>query len=99
MVKLSNKSINGTHFQGVTINTTFKELTSKVGNPQHEYNCGEDKSNFNWTCETEDGTVFTIYDWKEYRPLKEDEVVEFHIGSHSKENSLKAFNELKKLEI
>jgi hypothetical protein len=33
--------------------------------------------------ETESGDVFTVYDWKEYRPLEEDEVIEWHVGGHS----------------
>jgi hypothetical protein len=33
--------------------------------------------------ETESGEVFTVYDWKYYRPLGEEEMVEWHIGGHS----------------
>jgi hypothetical protein len=44
--------------------------------------------------ETEDGTVFTVYDWKEYRPLKEDEEVEWHVGGYSGMNTEKALNEI-----
>jgi hypothetical protein len=48
--------------------------------------------------ETEDGEVFTIYDWKEYRPLKLDEYVVWHIGAKDKSTSNTAEDEiLKKL--
>jgi hypothetical protein len=26
---------------------------------------------------------FSVYDWKEYRPLDENEVIEWHVGGHS----------------
>jgi hypothetical protein len=63
-----------------------------------EYNTGEDKVNFEWEMETEEGEVFCIYDWKEYRPLKLDEYVIWHIGAKSKSVSNDAEDEiLKKL--
>jgi hypothetical protein len=50
--------------------------------------------------ETEDGEVFTIYDWKEYRMIDVNEKIEWHIGSFSKGNSLDAQSEvLKELSI
>ena len=33
--------------------------------------------------ENEKGEVFTVYDWKEYRVLDENELIEWHIGGHS----------------
>ncbi len=34
--------------------------------------------------ETESGDVFAIYDWKYYRKLELDEIVEWHVGAHSR---------------
>ena len=34
--------------------------------------------------ETDEGNVFTIYDWKVGRPLSIDEPVEWHIVAHSR---------------
>jgi len=83
-MKLSDKTANMTSFHGSTIKTTVRKLIEKVGQPQYGSNNGEDKTNFDWICETNLGGVFTIYDWKEYRTLDLDEVIEFHIGGHSK---------------
>jgi hypothetical protein len=47
--------------------------------------------------ETNLGGVFTIYDWKEYRPLDLDEVIEFHIGGHSKHVTEHAKEELENI--
>lgn len=85
---------NGTSFQGVTIRTTINELQTKFGEPIMFDNSGDDKVNVEWAGVTSEGYVFTIYSWKEYRPLGLDEKVEFHIGSKSSFNSKVAKSEL-----
>jgi len=80
MAKLSKHSAHGTSFYNTTITTTVNELIRVLGKPQCEFNTGEDKTNFDFVCETDNGDVFTIYDWKYYRPLDLDETIEFHIG-------------------
>ena len=77
-----------------TITTTVKALTEALGEPQYAYNTGDDKVNFEWDCETENGAVFTIYDWKEYRSLNENEPIEFHIGAFTKKEGEEAQMEL-----
>ena len=101
MAKLSNKSSIGTSFHHTTIRTTLSELRQVLGNPQIEGNDGEDKTNIDYVCENNLGDVFTIYDWKEYRPISENEVIEFHIGGknkiiteQSKEELIKQINRL-----
>jgi hypothetical protein len=94
MAKLTEKSANGTSFYDTVIRTTVNKLVEAVGKAQWENNSGDDKTNFNWICETEDGDVFTIYDWKEYRSIRLDETIEFHIGGESKSITDKAKREL-----
>jgi hypothetical protein len=93
MAKLSNKNAS-TSFHFVTIRTTVNKLSNALGEAQIIDNSGDDKVNFDWNCETEDGDVFTIYDWKEYRSISEDELIEFHIGGESKSITEKARKEL-----
>jgi hypothetical protein len=93
MAKLSNKNAS-TSFHFTTIRTTVNKLTSALGEAQSIDNSGDDKVNFDWNCETEDGDVFTIYDWKEYRSISEDELIEFHIGGENKSITEKAKKEL-----
>jgi hypothetical protein len=93
MAKLSNKN-DETSFHFTTIKTTVNKLVEVLGEPQCEDNTGEDKVNFDWNCETEDGEVFTIYDWKEYRRIYGDENIEFHIGGKDKSITEKAKKEL-----
>jgi hypothetical protein len=83
MAKLSNQSISGTSFHNSTIKASVNELIAAIGEPQYQSNDGQDKVNFEWDCETEDGDVFTIYDWKEYRSISKDEQIEWHIGGNS----------------
>ena len=93
-MKITKSSTNGTSFHDVVIKASVNDLISILGEPSYQNNTGDDKVNFEWDCETEDGDVFTIYDWKEYRPVGKDEVIEFHIGAHSKSVSNVAFDEL-----
>ena len=103
MVKKTEKSADGTSFRGTVINSTINELTRSIGEPQYDagrpnkWGCRIDKITVEWTCETKDGDVFTIYDWKEYRLFDEDEIIEFHIGGHSEEITNQALKELIRL--
>jgi hypothetical protein len=83
MAKLSFKSANGTSFYDTVITCTYNQLVQAIGVPQGSDNTGEDKVNFDWTCELNDGRVFTIYDWKEYRPISKEEIIEWHIGGNN----------------
>ena len=96
MCKKSNQSTDGTSFQNVTFKASVQQLINVFGEPTVHDNTGEDKVNFEWDMETEDGDVFTIYDWKEYRKLDLDETIEFHIGSFSKSISNIAQEEVEK---
>ena len=82
-MKQTDKSADGTSFHDHTFTATVAELRRVLGQPKFESNDGEDKVNFDWIMETEDGEPFTVYDWKEYRTLPEDEVIEWHIGGRS----------------
>jgi len=94
MAKLTNKGTNGTSFHDVTIKTTLSKLIDVLGEPQCFQNDGSDKTNVDFECETEDGDVFTIYDWKEYRPIGLNEQIEFHIGGGNKDVTYQAKREL-----
>jgi hypothetical protein len=93
-MKRTTKSSDGTSFHNVTIKTTINELVRVLGGPTYQGNDGEDKVNIEWVCETENGDVVTIYDWKEYRVLELDEKIEFHLGGHSKMHTFDGKEEL-----
>jgi hypothetical protein len=96
MAKLSDKSVNETSYHGIDIKSTLNLLRKVIGEPQDLNNTGEDKTNVDYVCETEDGDVFTIYDWKEYRKIGDDEVINFHIGAHTDRIAFNAKQELHK---
>ena len=96
MAKKTYQSTDGTSFHGVVIRASVDQLTKAFGDPSMEYNTGEDKVNFEWEMETDEGEVFTIYDWKEGRPLRLDEIVTWHIGAMNKSVSNDAERELLK---
>ena len=93
-MKKTNKSTSGTSFLGVTILTSIEQLEKINLIPVCEQNDGKDKINFEFELETESGEPFTIYDWKMYRAIERDEIIEFHIGSFTLEASERAKNEL-----
>ena len=83
-------------FHGQTITTTVNKLIQAIGEPMWENNSGEDKSNFDWEFIVDDFSVY-IYDWKEYRSIRRDELIDFHIGTETPMQSLIAKEELEKL--
>jgi len=93
MAKKTYKNVTGTSFHDVTFKATVNQLTKAFGEPD-DNNTGEDKVNFVWDMETDEGDVFTIYDWKHYRKLDLDEVIEWHIGSLSRMISWDALDEI-----
>jgi hypothetical protein len=84
MAKKTYQSTDGTSFHGVVIRATVDQLISAFGDPTIVDNTGDDKVNFEWEMETNEGEVFTIYDWKYYRLLSSDEFVTWNIGAKSK---------------
>ena len=88
-MKKTNKNSDFTSFHGTTIKTTINELVRVLGEPTYQQNTGEDKVNVEWICERENGDIITIYDWKEYRSLDVNEVIEFHLGGRG---GLSTFN-------
>ena len=94
-MKQTDKSANGTSFHNHTFTATVDDLMNVLGQPKFESNDGQDKTNFDWIMETEDGEPFTVYDWKEYRRLEEDEVIEWHIGGRSGADTEKALLEIR----
>ena len=96
MAKKTYQSTDGTSFHGVTIRASVDQLTKAFGDPTIVYNTGEDKVNYEWDMETDEGKVFCIYGWKYYRPLRSDESVEWNIGAMSKSVSYDAERELRK---
>ena len=83
-MKITTQSANGTSFHNTVINCSVATLRKVLGEPVNECNDGQDKVNFDWEMETNTGDVFTVYDWKEYRILNENEIIEWHIGGNSR---------------
>lgn len=82
-MRQTTKSAVGTSFHKTTLKCSVNTLIEILGEPMYDGNDGEDKVNFEWEMETEDGDVFTVYDWKEYRPISKNEIIEWHIGGKS----------------
>lgn len=82
-MKRSDKGVGGTSFHNHTFKASKSQLMEAIGKPDWVDETPEDKTQNEWICETDDGDVFAIYDWKEYRVYGDDEMIEWHIGGHS----------------
>jgi hypothetical protein len=85
-MKRSDKDIVGTSFYNHTFKASKAHLIEAIGEPEwteRAYQNIKDKVQNEWVCETENGDVFTIYDWKEYRTYGDDEMIEWHIGGYN----------------
>lgn len=80
----------GTSFYGHEILTSVAELREAIGIESLKQNDGKDKVNFEWMCETSEGDIFTIYDWKEYCKIKTTGQYHFHIGAKNEKVAEKA---------
>jgi hypothetical protein len=47
-----------------------------------------------WILELPDESIFTIYDWKEYKKLQMTHKIQWHIGARNTGISLEAWSEL-----
>jgi len=94
-MKTTTKEVDGTSFHDTVITCSVDTLRKVLGEPAVESNDGEDKVNFEWFMETESGDVFTVYDWKEYRSLNEDEPIEWHIGGFTQVVTEQAKHEIR----
>lgn len=93
-MKKTSKETCGTSWHGVAFEATPNQLLDILGEPAWFDNTGRDKVNFDWKMETYGGKVFTVYDWKEYRPLLPDEVISWHIGGFCEEDTKAAHKEV-----
>lgn len=91
-MKQTNQSATGTSFHHCTITATVNELTAILGEP---IKGGiEDKVTHEWEMETDEGDIFTVYDWKEYREIDPNEKINWHIGGKSAAVTIQAQTEL-----
>jgi len=77
---------------GTTLLTSVEQLRIALGDPETISNDGDDKINYEWVKAIRIDTldkeiVFTVYDWKTYRPISEVEAIDWHIGGKSKEET------------
>jgi len=78
-------SMGGTSLQGY-INATFDELFEELGAPTYDEPSGDGKVDVEWCLRFEDGTLATIYNWKDYDngvKCKSGGLYRWHIGGKS----------------
>jgi hypothetical protein len=71
--------VNGSSFKG-DVQTTYKHLVETFGEPSYIENDPDEKVSTEWQIEFDDGTVATIYDWKQYSGKPPLDRYSWHIG-------------------
>jgi hypothetical protein len=83
-----------TSFHGHVVNATKYDLEKVCGKVMYSDNDITEKVQNEWEMQAEDGTPFTIYDWKEYREYDTGETIEWHIGAENRFGAAKGYKEL-----
>ena len=69
------------------VNASYDRLIEVFGEPTYDEPSGDGKVDVEWNLEFRDGTVATIYNWKDYDGglrCKSDEAYTWHIGGKSR---------------
>jgi hypothetical protein len=93
-MKTTIKSANGTSFHGHVFVETQAKLERVLGAPHFTAPYFE-KVQAEWSFETDEGEVFTIYDWKEYAGYPANQPIEWHIGGHTAKTTARALKEVR----
>ena len=93
-MKKTKKDYCGTSFHDSTIRASINQLNDNLWKGEF-YGFGG-KVSWEWVGELKTGEVFTIYDWKEYRELNKEEVVNWHIGGFNRNVTEQAYTEIHK---
>lgn len=81
-----NVDINMTSLVGY-VNATYQQLVDTFGEPTYNGSSGEDKVDVEWHIKFDDGTVASIYNWKDYDGgdyCRSGVKYEWHIGGHAR---------------
>ena len=96
MARKTNQNPSGTSFHDTVIYTTVNELLNLFPDSYSDGDGGY-KVYHEFTLETDDGDVFTIYDWKEYEDRGKYTEIEFHIGGFNRRITEQAREELEEM--
>lgn len=78
-IKKTTKECYGC-FSNLVVKTSRMRLTKKFGKPSNINEDEDEKVQYEWNLSLSNGTLFYIYDWKEYHRISSTEVIEWHIG-------------------
>jgi hypothetical protein len=89
--RLENSSLQDHSFHGHYFETTKEDLEKVCGPVMYNDDDDSEVVQNEWEMTTEDGTTFTIYDYKEFRSYDDYEKIEWHIGTENRFGSKKAY--------
>lgn len=97
-IKIRQNPALTTAFWDDMLLTTKNTLTKVLGKPEELY---DSKTQYEWCMDLindDKSTIpFYVYDWKEPSVIGDDEIINWHIGTHTRKDSKKVYEVLKKL--
>jgi len=83
-------------FHNHDFKAALEDIEKVCGKVMYTDSDTDEQTQNEWEMQTEDGTPFTIYDFKEYRNYDKNEKITWHIGSDNRFGSKRAYEELKR---
>jgi|TARA_R100000935_G_C2706652_1_gene112417 hypothetical protein len=83
-------------FHGHDFSAAVVDIEKVCGKVMYTDNDIDEQTQNEWEMQTEDGTAFTIYDFKEYREYDSAEKITWHIGAGNRFGAKKGYEELKR---
>lgn len=83
-------------FHGHSVHTSKDDLEKVCGKVMFTDNDLAEDVKHVWEMQSEDGTLFTIYDYKEYREYPSNEKIDWHIGANNRFGAKKGYDEIKR---
>ena len=83
-------------FHNLDFTAAIEDIEKVCGPIMYSDNDVNEVTQNEWEMQTEDGTAFTIYDFKEFREYDKSEKIVWHIGADNRFGSKKGYEELKR---
>lgn len=83
----NDASVHNTSLKIRAIKVTYDKLLGLFGEPKQ---INDDHARVEWVVTFSDGTLLTVYDWNDDRPL--EDVTEWNVGGHNTMTAYRIFD-------
>lgn len=91
--RVDSDKVIGTSFHSGYVINCANDINNVLGT-YDKVGDSDDKTMNEWYCEI-DEIVFTVYDYKEYHNVADDEIIRYHVGTRTVDDTLYVLRKLK----